>query len=78
MPAEQEGAPLPALEQEVEPVLRVKKPSGQGWQAVGTDRAYKVVKVLRGQGLGVPEPAGQKEPGGQGVPVQAWVPTGGE
>ena len=78
VPEEHEGPPPPELMQEVEPALSVTKSVGQATH-VEEEVARKVVlKVLRGQGVGAPEPAGQKEPAGQATFEQEVAPSAGE
>ena len=78
VPEEHEGPPPPELVQEVEPSLSVKKLVGQATH-VEEEVARKVVlKVLRGQGVGAPEPAAQKEPAGQATFEQEVAPVAGE
>jgi hypothetical protein len=43
----------------VDPVLSVKKPEGHAAQAERDEALLAVLKVLGGQGVGTPEPAGQ-------------------
>lgn len=58
MPEEQDGPP-PALVQEEDPVLGVKKPEGHAVQTETDEALLAVLKVFSGQGVGKPEPAGQ-------------------
>ena len=60
VPEEHDGPPLPPeLVQEVEPTLSEKKPLGQGTQAEREVADRAVEAVFLGQGVGLPEPAGQ-------------------
>ncbi len=78
VPEEHEGPPPPELVQEVEPALSVKKLAGQARHVEKEEAKLAVLKVLRGQGVGANEPAGQKEPGGQGVFEQEAALDAGE
>ena len=78
VPAEHEGPPPPELVQEVEPALSVKKLAGQATHVEEEVAELVVLKVLRGQGVGAPEPEGQKEPAGQGTFEQEVARSAGE
>ena len=78
MPEEHEGPPLPEPVQEVEPALSVKKLAGHAAHEEEEVAEFAVLKVLMGQGMGAPEPAGQKEPAGQATFEQEFAPIAGE
>ncbi len=78
MPEEHEGPPEPEPVQEVEPALSVYKLAGHAAHVEEEVAEFAVLKVLMGQGVGAPEPAGQKEPEGQGTFEQEAAPRAGE
>jgi hypothetical protein len=78
VPEEHERPPPPELVQEVEPALSVKKSAGQATHVEEEVAELVVLKVLRGQGVGALEPAGQKEPAGQATFEQEVAPGAGE
>jgi hypothetical protein len=60
VPEDQVGPPEPPeVVQEEEPALSVKKLAGHGAHVEAEVAEFAVLKVLRGQGVGTPEPSGQ-------------------